>query len=134
VFRRWTKVLRGWNNMRVSNYWQKFHFGVNYPFKMLICKFRQLLIFWNTAPLEKKRYRKGHDVVCSVLTGAVNFVSLLCSKSELMREGWCSIASMWRFQRHLFPPPMSTRTLHTFMMLTFHPSHQPSTLPVTGHL
>ncbi len=33
VFRRWTKLLWVWNNMGVSDKWQKFHFGVEYPFK-----------------------------------------------------------------------------------------------------
>jgi len=30
VFRRWTKVLRVWNDIRVSKWWQKFHFWVKY--------------------------------------------------------------------------------------------------------
>ncbi len=30
VFRRWTKILQVWNDMRVC---QNLHFGVNYPFK-----------------------------------------------------------------------------------------------------
>lgn len=46
-----------------------------------------------------------------------------------MREGQSSIASMWRLWKHLFPPPLSTSTLHTFMMATFHPVHQPPTMP-----
>ncbi len=28
----WTKLLRVWNDMGVSEYWQIFHFGVEYPF------------------------------------------------------------------------------------------------------
>ncbi len=36
MFRRWTKVLQVWNDMRVSNSWQKFHFWVNYPFKQML--------------------------------------------------------------------------------------------------
>ncbi len=27
------KLLRVWNDMRVSDKWQNFHFGVEYPFK-----------------------------------------------------------------------------------------------------
>ncbi len=33
VFRRWTKVLQVWNDLRVSNKLQNFHFWVNYSFK-----------------------------------------------------------------------------------------------------
>ncbi len=31
-----TKVLWVWNDMKVSNLWQNFHFWVNYPFKLSI--------------------------------------------------------------------------------------------------
>ncbi len=33
VFQRLTKVLCVWNDMRLSKWWQNFHFGVNCPFK-----------------------------------------------------------------------------------------------------
>jgi len=32
VFRRWTHVSQGWNNMRVKKCWHIFHFSVNHPF------------------------------------------------------------------------------------------------------
>jgi len=34
LFWRWMNVLRVWNDMRVSNYWQNFHFWVYYPFNV----------------------------------------------------------------------------------------------------
>ncbi len=30
------KKLQVWNKLRMSKWWQNFHFGVNYPFKMKI--------------------------------------------------------------------------------------------------
>ncbi len=36
VFWRWTEVLCVWNDIGVSNEWQKIHFGVEEPFKILV--------------------------------------------------------------------------------------------------
>ncbi len=35
------KVLRVWNDMSVNNYWQNFHFWVNYLFKVPVYKIEE---------------------------------------------------------------------------------------------
>ncbi len=46
-----------------------------------------------------------------------------------MREGQAALRQCDASKRHLFPPPLSTTTLHTFVILTFQPLHQPPTPP-----
>ncbi len=38
VFCRTKKFIQVWNYLRVSKWWQNFHFWVNYPFKHCFCK------------------------------------------------------------------------------------------------
>ncbi len=69
MFWRWTKVLRVWNDMKVSK-WQNFHFWVNYPFKHDL--FRQLAgaAGARSKSKGKESKRKNRDFQKSGIVGA----------------------------------------------------------------
>ncbi len=59
------KFIQVWNNMRVSKWWQNFHFWVNNPF--FWWTLRRLKILQQFA-LQNDRYtRKEHHLLCSVI-------------------------------------------------------------------
>ncbi len=55
------KALQVWNDMRMSYYWQNFHFWVNYPFKYntnIIITYNNIII----APSYRPPFEKPNSI------------------------------------------------------------------------
>ncbi len=52
VFSRTKKFIQVWNYLRVSKWWQNFHFWVNYPFKALTCWWNQHVDHLNSVKID----------------------------------------------------------------------------------
>jgi len=92
TFDRRKKLIKVWNNMRVSKWWQDFQFCVNCPFKAALC--------W--PPIPVRLLTRQEDALLIKINKTINN---LCCVFDNILNGPLAIFSLIKFQ-HKFHQPI----------------------------
>ncbi len=104
VFGRTKTFIKVWNYLRVSKWWQNFHFWVNYPFKSHLFKLytKKLCNFWTCCDQGKSTWnvKLPEAAFCSQIALAILQRIVLNHLTVILEQNNLAARSIWNEHRY----------------------------------